>query len=419
MSAAPSMVSTWVTSGWFSSFRIRRPSSTLLPSRRTTSGLVGRVAEDLQGTLDAVGDLVARGDATEHVDEHALDLLVVEDHVETVGHHGGVGAAADVEEVGRLHAAVVLTGVRDDVQRRHDQARAVADDAHGTVELHVVEPEVLRLRLQRVGLFADLEGGVLGVTELGVLVERDLAVERLELVAGQPRERVDLDQGGVLLGEDGPQLLDHGDRLVAKHGGEADLVDDGGRLGLVDTGAGVDRDHLHRVGVGLGDLFDLHTTLDTGDAEVGTVGAVEQEGEVVLLLDRGAGDHEHPVDRETLDLELQDRAGCLLGFLGRLGDLDATCLATATGLDLGLDDDDATDLLGGRASVLRSFNGDAEGASHSVLREDFLRLVLHQVHDVPSPFRVLTSGISTRHPRPVARVTSRLGSVALITPSLR
>src|SRR5206468_688184 len=39
LSAAPSMVSTRVTSGWFASVRMRRPSSTLLPSRRTTSGL--------------------------------------------------------------------------------------------------------------------------------------------------------------------------------------------------------------------------------------------------------------------------------------------------------------------------------------------------------------------------------------------
>src|SRR5690606_10824716 len=40
LSAALSMVSTWVTSGWFASSRIRRPSTTLLPSSRTTSGLV-------------------------------------------------------------------------------------------------------------------------------------------------------------------------------------------------------------------------------------------------------------------------------------------------------------------------------------------------------------------------------------------
>ena len=116
MSAAPSMVSTSVTSGWLASSRIRRPSSTLLPSRRTTSGLFASSPRISSAPHDAVGDLVARGDAAEDVDEHALDLRVVEDHVEAVGHHLGGGAAADVEEVGGLDAAVLLTGVGDDVE---------------------------------------------------------------------------------------------------------------------------------------------------------------------------------------------------------------------------------------------------------------------------------------------------------------
>src|SRR5271166_2244260 len=40
LSAASSIVGTSVTSGWLASVRMRRPSSTLLPSRRTTSGLL-------------------------------------------------------------------------------------------------------------------------------------------------------------------------------------------------------------------------------------------------------------------------------------------------------------------------------------------------------------------------------------------
>src|ERR1700761_7297449 len=59
--------------------------------------LVGVVAEDLQCLHDSVGHGVARGDATEHVDEHALDLPVTQDYVEAGGHHLGRGAATDVE----------------------------------------------------------------------------------------------------------------------------------------------------------------------------------------------------------------------------------------------------------------------------------------------------------------------------------
>ena len=141
------------------------------------------VAELLQRADDAVGHRVARGDAAEHVDEHALDLAVAEDDVEAVGHHLGRGATTDVEEVGGLDAAVLLAGVGDDVQRRHDQTGAVADDADLTVELDVVEVVLLGLELERIGRVLVLELGVAGLTEVGVRVEGDLAVQRQDLMS--------------------------------------------------------------------------------------------------------------------------------------------------------------------------------------------------------------------------------------------
>ena len=146
--------------------------------------LVRLVAEHLQRRDDAVGHRVARGDAAEHVDEHALDLLVAQDDVQAGGHHLGRRAAADVEEVGRLDAAVLLAGVGDDVERRHHQARAVADDADLAVELDVVEVVLLGLELERVGGVPVLELDVAGLAEVGVRVEGDLAVERQDLSSG-------------------------------------------------------------------------------------------------------------------------------------------------------------------------------------------------------------------------------------------
>src|SRR4051794_5924648 len=90
--------------------------------------LGGVVAEDLQRLDDAVGHRVAGGDAAEDVDEDALDVVVAEDDVQPGRHGLGRRAAADVEEVRGLHPAVLLAGVGDDVEGRHDQARAVADD---------------------------------------------------------------------------------------------------------------------------------------------------------------------------------------------------------------------------------------------------------------------------------------------------
>src|SRR6478736_4601438 len=138
--------------------------------------LVDRVTvlrDQLERLDDAVGDLVARGDATEDVHEDALDGRVAEDDLEAVGHDLRRGAATDVEEVRGLDAAELLTGVRDDVERAHDQAGAVADDADLAVELDVVEALLLRGGLKGVRVGLVLERLVVLVTELCVLVERD------------------------------------------------------------------------------------------------------------------------------------------------------------------------------------------------------------------------------------------------------
>ena len=146
------------------------------------------------------------GDPAEDVDEHALHGRVGQDDVQPVGHDLGRGAAADVEEVGRLDAAELLAGVGDDVQGAHDQAGTVADDADLALELDVVEVLLLGRGLERVGGGGVLERRVLRLPEGGVLVEGDLRVEREHGAVGRLGQRVDLDQRGVLLREDLPQL---------------------------------------------------------------------------------------------------------------------------------------------------------------------------------------------------------------------
>src|SRR5690242_15600928 len=51
------------------------------------------LAEQGEGLDDAVGDLVAGGDAAEDVDEHRLDRRVAEHDLQAVGHDLGAGAA--------------------------------------------------------------------------------------------------------------------------------------------------------------------------------------------------------------------------------------------------------------------------------------------------------------------------------------
>ena len=172
--------------------RIARPSSALVPSRRMT---IGRVDVDpAEGVDDAVGHLFAPGDAAEDVDEDRLHLRVVVDDLERAGHHLGVGAAADVEEVGRAAADLV-----DDVERAHGQPGAVGDDADVAVEADVLQALVVGRLL---ALVAHLGGLVLVplVAEVGVVVEGDLGVEGVHLAGRLEDQRVDLGQVGVALG---------------------------------------------------------------------------------------------------------------------------------------------------------------------------------------------------------------------------
>src|SRR5512146_161231 len=95
--------------------------------------------EQGDGRDDAVGHRVAGGDAAEDVHEHRLHRRVRQHDLQTIGHHLSRRAAADVKEVRRADAAELLTRVGDHIQRRHDQAGAVADDADLAVQLDVVE----------------------------------------------------------------------------------------------------------------------------------------------------------------------------------------------------------------------------------------------------------------------------------------
>src|SRR5215472_15312001 len=99
---------------------------------------------------DAVGHRVARGDAAEHVHQHALDARVRQHDLQAVGHDFSRSAAADVQEVGGPDAAELLAGVGDDVEGGHHQAGPVSDDPDFALELHVVQVLGLGPRLQRI-----------------------------------------------------------------------------------------------------------------------------------------------------------------------------------------------------------------------------------------------------------------------------
>ena len=151
---------------------------------------------------EAVGDLVAAGDAAEDVDEDRVDLRVGQDEPHRRRDLVGSRAAADVEEVGRLAA-----GPLDEVHRRHRQAGAVDHAADRAVELDEGEarPRAPRGRPgpPRRGRAAPRAAGWRASAESSrvILASRQTSRSTVGAVrAGlaDDRQRVDLDEVGVV-----------------------------------------------------------------------------------------------------------------------------------------------------------------------------------------------------------------------------
>ena len=346
--------------------------------------LVRGVAEFGQRADDALGHGVTGGDAAEDVDEDGLDLLVAQDDVEAGSHDLGGRSTADVQEVGGLDVAVLFAGVGNNIQGGHHETGAVADDADFAVELDVVEVLGLGFRLKRVGLVLVFQLDVVRVAEAGVLVEGDLAVEGDDVAGAGQDQRVDLNEGGVFLLENVPELQDDGGDLAAQFLGEACSGDDFVGLGLVDADSRIDGDLGQRVRAFDGELFDFHAAFNRAHGKVVAVGPVQQDGEVVFLGDVGTlGDH-HLVNGVALDVHAQDVGGVLQSLVGGLGDLDATGLTAASGLNLCLDDSYAADLLGSCLCFFRGVRHDAGKHGYTVRLEHIARLIFKQVHGLVS-----------------------------------
>src|SRR5690606_4896905 len=101
--------------------------------------------------------------------------------------------------------------------------------------------------------------------------------------------------------------------------------------------------------------------------------------------------------------------GALRRLVGAVRELDAAGLATATRLDLRLDDDGAAaQLLGGLAGLFRAPRDDPSEHGDPVLLEDVACLVLEQVHPAP-PFVGLEFRLAPRAGRPPAMVAAIRG----------
>ena len=168
-----------------------RPSSSFVPSRRTTNGTVGLIWSN--ASIRPLATSSQRVMPPKMLNSTALTFGLERITSTACGDRLGLRAAAGVEEVRRLAA-----GLGDDVERRHHEPGAVAEDADVAVELDVGQPALLGHLLLRVLGAGVAQRGVVGVAEERVVVERDLRVERHDLAVGRDDQRVDLDEHRLL-----------------------------------------------------------------------------------------------------------------------------------------------------------------------------------------------------------------------------
>ena len=134
-------------------------------------------------------------------------------------------------------------------------------------------------------------------------------------------------------------------------------------------------EHAHGLGVGLGDLLDVHPAHARQHRHRFLRRAVEHHGGVVLLVDLARLLDPHLVDREAAVVHAEDRGSVLLGR-GRVGgELDPARLAAPADLHLGLDDDRVAQLVGGFYSLLHGGRVTTLRHGNSVLGEELFALV--------------------------------------------
>ena len=191
-----------------------------------------------------------------------------EQDAETLEHLVFVGAAADVEEVGRL-AAVVL----DQVHRAHRQAGAVDQAGDVAVQADVAKPARAR-PAARPGLPRPRRasprcrgGGTAALSSKLSLQSRASTSPR-----GRDDQRVDLGERGVGVDEQLDEVLEERRALLGRVAGEAQRLADLPRLEIGQAEPDVDRLAKDLLGRLVGDGLDLDAPFGRGHQRPGTGG---------------------------------------------------------------------------------------------------------------------------------------------------
>src|SRR5699024_7809784 len=330
---------------------------------------------------DTAGNLVAGSNTAKDVYEYGVDLLVTQDHVETIGHDLCVSATTNVQEVGWFDVAVVFPGVCDDVQCGHNQSGTVTNNTNGTVELHVVEAFGFSFGFERVfGAFVN-EFSVCWLTEVSVVIHGDFSVKGNELAFAGEDQWVDFNQGGVFFLKDftkfDKHISDIALHVVSEFSFFRNLLCDF----AVQTGGWRNWDACQIIWTLFCQLLDVHSAFYRCHSKVGAVGAIQQHREVVLFFDVSACSDHHLVNGVTFNIHAQNFFGIFVCFVSILGDFDTAGQAAATYFDLGFDNGNATEFFSGGFGIFRCFGNDPSQHGYPVCFKKIACLVLIQVHE--------------------------------------
>ena len=343
-------------------------------------------ADVLDRRGDAFGDQVAAHDTAEDVHQNRLHVGVGENDPERPRDALRRGAAAHVEEIGRL-APVEL----DDIHGRHREAGAVHHAGDIAVQRDVIEAMGARLALVAVFLRFIPPGRQTPLAEQRAVLDIDLGVQGDQAAAGIDDQRIDFHQARIAFVEERQELLKN--VLELPYPVHVQTQPETQLTALVSGYAGC---RMNRRGKNFfrrrrGNLLDIHPARRRGHDYHPLPGPVHQGAEIQLPPDtRGGFDidriHRQPgraalAGRQT---GTQQRGGEFGNFVRRLRQLHSARLAPPARVHLRLDDPAAaTRIPHGRCRFIGRRRRAATGHGNSKLGEQRLGLILVKIHRDP------------------------------------
>ncbi|MNQ24133.1 hypothetical protein D3C85_373180 [compost metagenome] len=276
----------------------------------------------------------------------------------------------------------------DDVHGAHGQAGTVDHATDVAFQGHVVQFELGSVGFARIVLGRIVHGTQLRLAVQGVAVDVDLGIQAMQVAVGLDHQRVDFQQGQVVVLEQLGQTDEDVGELLDLIAFQTQLESQLAALERLCADQRIDGGLENFLRGIVSDLLDVHATFGGRHEHDTTAGAIDHRAQVQLLGDVGAGLNQNLVDRLAAGVGLvghqtlaQPVGGERLGVFLALDQLDAARFTAATGMHLSLDDPlGAADFVAGFCGFFRSAYGETLGYGQAVFSEQLLTLILVEIH---------------------------------------